>query len=94
MALSIRNPEAEAMAREIAELTGESLNSAVTEALRNRLRELKDNQADQEKLLDELMEIAHRCASLPVRSQEPEDQTLGYDRWGIPENPSGIQHGH
>ncbi|MDQ4043975.1 MAG: type II toxin-antitoxin system VapB family antitoxin, partial [Chloroflexota bacterium] len=37
MALSIKNPEAERLARELARTTGESLTQAVTAALRERL---------------------------------------------------------
>jgi antitoxin VapB len=36
MALSIKNPETERLARELARVTGESLTEAVTEALRDR----------------------------------------------------------
>jgi len=80
------------MAREMVSMTGESITSAVTESLRHRLNRLKVNKQveaeDKERLLDELMEIAHRCAQLPVRSTESEDETLGYDKSGIPESPS------
>lgn len=37
MALSIKNPETERLARELANVTGESLTEAVTQALRDRL---------------------------------------------------------
>ena len=37
MALNIKHPEATRLARELAELTGESLTDAVTTALRDRL---------------------------------------------------------
>ncbi|HYX25009.1 MAG TPA: type II toxin-antitoxin system VapB family antitoxin, partial [Thermoanaerobaculia bacterium] len=38
MALSIQNPEAEQLARELADRTGESLTEAVVNSLRERLQ--------------------------------------------------------
>ena len=41
MALNIKNPEADALAHELAAATGESLTEAVTEALRARLEAVR-----------------------------------------------------
>lgn len=41
MGLNIKNEETQALAQELAALTGESLTAAVTEALRERLARLK-----------------------------------------------------
>ena len=95
MAFSIRNPEAEAIAREIVSITGLSLTSVVADALRVRLAQLKTKTAeDQDKLFKDLKEIAHRCAQLPTLSNATKDEVLGYDSWGIPENPSSAYRGN
>ena len=63
MSLSIKNKETHRLARELAELTGETMTGAVTVALRERLeRERKI----QEKLRA-MREIRDRLAKLPMR---------------------------
>lgn len=83
MALNIRNPETERLAREVAELTGETKTDAVTVALRDRLKRLRRDRV-QQSLADELDEIARHCASLPVLDPRPPDEILGYDESGLP----------
>ncbi|MFP3941929.1 MAG: type II toxin-antitoxin system VapB family antitoxin [Thermoanaerobaculia bacterium] len=83
MALNIRNPEAERLAGEVAELTGETKTDAVTTALRDRLERLRRDRV-QRSLADELDEIARHCASLPVLDPRPPDEILGYDEDGLP----------
>ena len=83
MALSIKNDEADRLARELADLTGESLTEAVVRSLRERLerqRAVKDNRP----LAERLMEIGRRCTSLPVLDGRTPDQILGYDENGLP----------
>ena len=58
MGLNIKNEEAHRLAQELASLTGESLTTAVTEALRERLGRLQ-----RKGMADRLMEIAARCAA-------------------------------
>lgn len=83
MALNIRNPEAERLAREVSELTGETKTAAVTAALRDRLERLRRERVDR-RLADELDEIARHCARLPVLDARSADQILGYDERGLP----------
>ena len=65
MALSIKDPEADRLARELAARTGETLTEAVVVALRERLaRQTGRDRAVG--LREELAAIRHRCASLPV----------------------------
>ncbi|MCB9726844.1 MAG: type II toxin-antitoxin system VapB family antitoxin [Deltaproteobacteria bacterium] len=83
MALSIKNDEADRLARELAELTGESLTQAVVLSLRERLerkRSIKDNRV----LAERLMEIGRRCASRPRLDSRTPDEILGYDDNGLP----------
>jgi antitoxin VapB len=84
MALNIRNPQAEALAAEVARLTGESKTEAVTVALRERLARLQQRRAVTRSLADDLNEIALHCARLPVQDERPADEILGYDERGLP----------
>ncbi|MBA3876863.1 MAG: PSK operon transcription factor [Anaerolinea sp.] len=43
MRLTIRNPETDRLARELAATTGESITAAVTEAIRQRLQRVRGN---------------------------------------------------
>lgn len=83
MALNIRNRETERLAREVAELTGETKTDAVTEALRDRLERLRRDRVERS-LADELDEIARHCAKLPVLDARSPEEILGYDEDGLP----------
>ncbi|HMB54499.1 MAG TPA: type II toxin-antitoxin system VapB family antitoxin [Thermoanaerobaculia bacterium] len=83
MALNIRNPEAEELARTVAELTGETKTEAVRRALHDRLVRLR-RERTRRPLADELDEIARRCSALPVLDDRPADEILGYDERGLP----------
>jgi antitoxin VapB len=82
MALSIKDPETDRLARELAEATGETLTTAVTTALRERLQRVR-GLAGQD-LAGELLAIALRTASLPVLDTRSEDDILGFDDHGLP----------
>lgn len=83
MALSLKDPEADRLAREVAARTGETLTAAVVVALRERLSRLKGKRR-RRPLRDELREIARRCAALPTIDDRPADEILGYDEQGLP----------
>jgi len=83
MALNIRNPETERLAAALAKLTGKTKTQAVTEALRERLERLRRRRVGR-RLADELDEIAHHCAGLPVLDHRDADEVLGYDENGLP----------
>ncbi|MCG6943351.1 MAG: type II toxin-antitoxin system VapB family antitoxin [Thiohalocapsa sp.] len=83
MALNIRNPEAEALAARLAELTGETKTAAVISALRDRLERLQ-REGSGKTLADRLDAIAHHAAALPVRDTRPADEILGYEQNGLP----------
>ena len=83
MALSIKNPEAERLARQIARETGESLTEAIQIALRERLRRLPQRRRG--RIMNErLEEILRRVDALPPLDTRPDDEILGYDSQGIP----------
>ncbi len=84
MALSIKNPETERLARELARTTGESVTRAVTEALRDRLVREAGHKGDREQILAEIREIQARVAALPVLDDRTPDEIIGYDENGLP----------
>jgi antitoxin VapB len=84
MALSIKAPEADRLARQLAAVTGETITDAVIVAMRERLaREERKGESEQQ-LISELMAIARHCASLPVIDNRTEDEIMGWDENGLP----------
>ena len=82
MRLNIKNDEAYKLATELAGLTGESLTSAVTLALQERLaRERRRRRPDL--AAARLMKIGSRYAALAATGRSP-DEILGYDNAGLP----------
>ena len=83
MPISIKNDPTEALARCLAELTGETLTEAIRMALSERYERLRRGRNGRS-LEEELTEIALRCAARPVLSNLSDDELLGYDEMGIP----------
>jgi antitoxin VapB len=83
VALNIKDPKTDTLARELARTTGESITEAVTVAVEERLDRLRAGRRSR-RLADELDEIAIRCAALPVLDERSEDEILGYDLDGLP----------
>ena len=83
MALSIKDPEADRLARELAARTGETLTEAVVVALRERLARQAGRTAGIP-LRDELAAIRRRCAALPAADDRSADEIVGYDDRGLP----------
>lgn len=83
MPLNIKDPDTDALVREMAEFTGESITVAVQTATRERLERLR-GRARADLLRSDLQEIADRCAALPVLDPRPADEILGYDVHGLP----------
>lgn len=83
MALNIKSPEADRLARELAALTGESITEAVIKALEGRLaQERRKHRSSREELRRALREIAERAASYPVLDPRSDDELLGYNEIG------------
>jgi antitoxin VapB len=80
MVFRIKDKETDRLARELAELTGESLTMTVKTALRERLERVR--RLSRRPLSEELDEIAMACAALPVDTRES-DEILGYDERGL-----------
>ena len=83
MAMSIKSPEAEELARKLAGTTGETLTGAIVAALRERLDRI-ERQSQSALLADQLNEIALRAASLPEQDMRMSEGILGYDENGLP----------
>ena len=83
MSLNIKNPETHQLAAELASLTGESMTTAVTVALKERLAREK-RRRNREGIAARLMQIGRKCASRPVLDDRPVDELLGYDESGLP----------
>lgn len=84
MALSIRNPHAEKLAREVAAESGQSITQAIIQALEDRLERLHGQRTSTD-LLAEITKIARRCGSLPDLDQRTPEEIMGYDRQGVPQ---------
>jgi len=83
MSLNIKNEETHRLARQLAEVTGESVTAAVTQAVRERLERLQADEADE--LADRLIQIGQDCArhlKEPFRSTDHAE--LLYDERGLP----------
>jgi antitoxin VapB len=83
MGMNIKNDEAQKLAHKLANLTGESLTSAITEAVRERLERIQG--ARGEGLADRLLCIGKDCAAHlkePFLSEDHGD--ILYDERGLP----------
>ena len=84
MALSLKDPETDRLAREVAKLTGESLTEAVRNALADRLaRERLRRGKPAQRLAAVLDALALECAALPDLDTRNADEILGYDENGL-----------
>jgi antitoxin VapB len=83
MSLNVKNPEAHELARELAELTGESMSAAVTVAVRERRdRVLADRLGG---LSERMLELGRDCAArLPEDLRRIDHGELLYDERGLP----------
>ena len=83
MALNIKNDEADRLARELADLTGESLTEVVIEALRERLQR-ESGRMLSFGLREDLVRIQQRIAKLPRLDACADEEIIGYDETGLP----------
>ena len=83
MALSIKDPDGDRLARALAQRTGETLTEAVINALREREREQRKDQSI-ESLIEDVMDISRHCAALPLLDPRRPDEIIDYDKNGLP----------
>ena len=83
MALNLKHPDADRLARELAAKTGESLTDAVINALRERLA--REQRSGAGAIRKEILRDARlRLSKYPVLDPRPADEILGYDDRGLP----------
>ena len=82
MALSIKNPDADRLARELARTTGETITEAVTTAIRERL--VRETGWSPEGFEVDVARIQARLAQAPVLDDRTADEIIGYDENGLP----------
>lgn len=63
MGLNIKTEEAHRLAKELSELTGESMAKAVTDTIRQRVEELRRERTKKARA-EEIMRIARECSKL------------------------------
>jgi antitoxin VapB len=83
MALNIKDGQADRLARELAAETGESITTAITVAVHERLERLRGAVPRDRRRL-ELTRIAQRSADRPVNDARDADEILGYGPDGLP----------
>ena len=81
MALSIRNEDAERLAREVAHETGETITQAILRSLEERLIRLSGRRIAGD-LAREILRIGERCAALSDLDTRSPEEILNYDRDG------------
>ena len=86
MARIIKNPDADQLARELAEITGETITEAVVRALQERLdRESARRRSAAGQSAARIRRIQERVARLSVRDQRSAEEIIGYDDHGLPQ---------
>lgn len=83
MALNIKDVRADRLARRLAAATGESITTAITVAVEERLDRLQGG-VPQERRRRELERIATRSAKRRVRDDRTAEEILAYDKSGLP----------
>lgn len=83
MALTIKDPVTEKLARDLARRTGEDITTAIRRALEERLYQMSSH-PKQRLQLDSLVEIRRRWAAMPKADSSSADEVIDYDQNGLP----------
>lgn len=84
MAINIKNNATCDLARELAELTGDTMTNAITIALHERIEHVK-RERDRDELRQDLRAIAKRCAAkMGPGPSATEHGDFLYDEYGLP----------
>jgi len=83
MALSIKDPEADRLARTLAGLTGLSLTDTIVSALREQLVR-ETGRSNVSGFRDDLRAISDRCGALPDLDLRSPEEIIGFDEHGLP----------
>ncbi|MFG1210254.1 type II toxin-antitoxin system VapB family antitoxin [Xanthobacter flavus] len=83
MALSIKDPETERLARALAARTGETITVATRRAIEERLKRTGAH-ARKTALLEDMEAMQRRLGALPVLDDRSPEEIIGYDENGLP----------
>jgi antitoxin VapB len=84
MGMNIKNKEAHQLTKQLAKLTGESLTTAITEAVRERLDRIRRERGVD--VADRLLAIGRNCAVHIKKAYRTIDHgEMLYDERGLPE---------
>lgn len=83
MALSIKNEEVDRLARELSEITGESITEAISKALKERLEKETGRQTTN-RFREEIQRMQNRVKRLSRLDDRSDEEILGYDKKGLP----------
>jgi antitoxin VapB len=81
MALNIKSDETDKLARELSEVTGESITTAVTVALKERLARVRRRKRSRA-WETEIDEIFARAARAPIKDNRTAEEIVGYNEIG------------
>jgi len=81
MTLSIKNREAERLAKRLARKRSVTVTAAVIQALREALADRRRPRVGAD-VTEAILRISERCAALPDLDPRPPDEILGYDDQG------------
>jgi antitoxin VapB len=83
--MNIKNAEAQALAKELAELTGETMTEAVIVALRERLAQVRSRDEHVRERTEAIMALGREIASrIPPEAREKDWDAELYDERGLP----------
>jgi len=82
MAIIIKDPETDRLARALAAATGETITDAIRNALRDRLE--REQQRTAPSVAAQVRRIQARIARLPVLDPRTADEIIGYGDDGAP----------
>ncbi|HMV78156.1 MAG TPA: type II toxin-antitoxin system VapB family antitoxin [Leptospiraceae bacterium] len=83
MALSLKDPETDQLARKVSQLTGETITQAITIALRERLDRLEHNYDMMRKV--RIQEILDQFkAKVPLTAKSSDHSEMLYGKDGLP----------
>jgi antitoxin VapB len=83
MSISVRNPEAEKLAREAGKVFNLSMTEVIIEALKEKLERVGQKSESEALCLDKLLSISADCAVLPDMDSRTTDEILGYNSEGL-----------
>lgn len=84
MALSIKDPETDALVRELARVRGTSYTRAIRLAVENELAREPKPKRSFEEVWAEVKKIQEEAAALPLLDDRTPDEIIGYDENGVP----------